>query len=119
MIDSPRSSFGFDHLVDRTAAWALEERKRTRMSHDCPPTETTPVVIFSTKQGGLPVKNKPRPRYARSRLEYTRHERGLLIPRTDHPMPEGDGRRARRKPADARSRRPLPAGRGKRTGGLG
>jgi hypothetical protein len=80
MIDSPRSRFGFDHLVDRTTAWALEERERARTSHDCPPTETTPVVIFSTKQGGLPVKNKPRPGYARSRPKVTQHyERGLLI----------------------------------------
>jgi hypothetical protein len=49
VIDGLRPRFGFDHLVERTAAWALEERKRVPISHDCSPTETTTAVTFSTK----------------------------------------------------------------------
>jgi hypothetical protein len=35
VIDGLRPRFGFDHLVERTAPWALEERKRARINHDC------------------------------------------------------------------------------------
>jgi hypothetical protein len=38
VIDGLRPGFGLDQLVHRAAAWTLEQRKRARISHDCPPT---------------------------------------------------------------------------------
>ena len=62
MIDSPRSRFGFDHLVDRTAAWALEERKRARTSHDLSPDRNYPRGdIFNETPVDFQSKMSPDP----------------------------------------------------------
>ena len=50
VIDGLRPRFGFDHLVERIAAWALEERKRARI---CSRTLKRASVLVAMEDAGI------------------------------------------------------------------